>query len=91
MTLEKLAAIEERLLELLERLGDYRHQNSSLQERVRELEGSLREQTEQLDLQQREGDSYNKLLHENKKLVEERDVITSKIEGLLNKLDELDL
>ncbi|MBI3091752.1 MAG: hypothetical protein HYY96_13910 [Candidatus Tectomicrobia bacterium] len=91
MSVEKLEAVERRLVELLERLTDYRTQNAQLQRRVEELERRVQEQDAlALELHNERGE-YDTLLHENKRLLEERDIVSSRIESLLEKLEELDL
>lgn len=91
MSVEKLEAVERRLVELLERLTDYRTQNAQLQGRAEELERRVQEQDALvLELHNERGE-YDTLLHENKRLLEERDIVSSRIESLLEKLEELDL
>ncbi|RMF86282.1 MAG: hypothetical protein D6736_15505 [Nitrospinota bacterium] len=85
----------DRLARQLEKVIHYIHtlqeEKRRLEQRVRELEAELAEQKADMDRLRREHAQTANILNQNKRLLEERDIIRRKVEKMLRHLEAMNI
>ena len=89
--IEALDILQARVTKMLDVMADIREKNAGLQSRVGDLEKEVSSKTNDLTQLREENTRLLKVQEEYKQVVAEREIIRSKIEGMLKNLEEFEL
>lgn len=91
MSVEKLEQIESRLIKVMGLLADLKEKNSLLEKKVIELQGQLSSKEASINRANDQSLTIARLGEENKQLIQERKVVSEKIEQILENLREIEI
>lgn len=91
MSVEKLEQIESRLIKVMGLLADLKEKNSLLEKKVIELQGQLSSKEASINRANEQNLTIARLGEENKHLIQERKVVSEKIEQILENLREIEI
>lgn len=91
MSVEKLEQIESRIIKVMGVLAELKEKNSLLEGKVLELQGQLSSKEAAVSRANEQSLAIAKLTEENKRLIQERNIVSEKIEKILENLGEIEL
>ncbi|MBI4595900.1 MAG: hypothetical protein HY730_05915 [Candidatus Tectomicrobia bacterium] len=89
MGIEKLDILEAKLLKLIETISDLKQQNNLLQEQTNNLQTQVTLKADEINHLKKENAELKQGSTENQRLLEERELIRSKIEHMLHSLENV--
>jgi SMC interacting uncharacterized protein involved in chromosome segregation len=89
--IEALDVLQARLTKMLNIMADLREKSHSLQNRVEDLAREVSAKDDELGQLRQENDQLQRIHEEYKQLVAEREIVRSKVEGMLKHLETFDL
>jgi chromosome segregation ATPase len=89
--IEALDVLQARLTKMLDIMADLREKSSSLQSRVEDFEKEVLAQNDELARLREDNARLQKIQEEYKQLVAEREIVRSKVEGMLKHLEKFEL
>lgn len=89
MGVEKLDILEAKLLKLIENISDLKQKNNLLQEQIKDLQSEVSVKADEINQLSRENAELKQCSTESQRLLEERELIRSKIENMLHNLESV--
>jgi predicted nuclease with TOPRIM domain len=89
--IEALDVLQARLTKLLDMMAELREKNTNLQSRVDDLETEVTTKSDELGHLREDNSRLLKIQEEYKQLVAEREIVRTKVEGMLKHLEKFDL
>jgi chromosome segregation ATPase len=89
--IEALDVLQGRLTSVLDMIAELREKSTQLQSRVEELEQDVSAKAHEITRLQDDQQRLLKIEEEHKQLAAEREIVRSKVEGMLKHLEKFDL
>ncbi len=89
MGVEKLDILEAKLLKLIENISDLKQKNNLLQEQIKDLQSEVSVKADEINQLSKENAELKQCSTESQRLLEERELIRSKIENMLHNLESV--
>ncbi len=89
--IEALDVLQGRLTKMLDMMAELREQSAQLQHRIQELETDVSAKADVIARLQEDQARLLKIEEEHKQLAAEREIVRTKIEGMLKHLEKFDL